>query len=264
MTCKYSGCKRLASVHINDLEAWINISFGTGHAQLLTDMTSNPLYMARHLYMNNEEITDLVIPNSVSRINDYSFTNCISFNSVSTPEDLDYLGKEAFRDCDNLSTVTIGNGLERISYRAFSGCNQLSSVILPASIKMLCNYVFDECNNLMSVTVQSERPPCIIVYEEHHGYYSTHWFDDFTDSTFANGTLYVPVGTKNRYQSDEHGWGRFNIIVEGVPSGIESVEEGHAEELGRYLLDGTKVEEPQKGLNIIRYSDGSTKKVMVK
>ena len=79
----------------------------------------------------------------------------------------------------------------------------------------------------------------------------------------SNATLYVPVGTKWKYQSTG-GWKDFRFIVEGVPSDIESVETGHADELGRYLLDGTKVEGPQKSLNIIKYNDGSTKKVMVK
>ena len=49
------------------------------------------------------------------------------------------------------------------------------------------------------------------------------------------------------------------------PDGIEGVEASEdAVEVARYDLQGRKIAEPQKGINIIRYSDGSTRKVMVK
>ena len=49
------------------------------------------------------------------------------------------------------------------------------------------------------------------------------------------------------------------------PDGIERVEASEeVVEVARYDLQGRKIAEPQKGINIIRYSDGSTRKVMVK
>ncbi|MBR5576473.1 MAG: leucine-rich repeat domain-containing protein, partial [Bacteroidaceae bacterium] len=54
----FMGCSGLTSVHISDIAAWCNIEFSR------TD--SNPLYYAHYLYLNGEEVKDLVIPNSVT------------------------------------------------------------------------------------------------------------------------------------------------------------------------------------------------------
>ena len=56
----FFGCSNLTSVHISDLAAWCKIEFGGDY--------SNPLYYAHHLYLNGEEIKDLVIPNSVTSV----------------------------------------------------------------------------------------------------------------------------------------------------------------------------------------------------
>ena len=47
-------------------------------------------------------------------------------------------------------------------------------------------------------------------------------------------------------------------------TGIDGVEAaGSNEEVARYTLDGRKLSAPQKGVNIVKYADGSTKKVVV-
>ena len=81
----------MTSVNITDIEAWCRIAFGNDYA--------NPLSFAHHLYLNGEEIKDLVIPNSVSSIGNY-----------------------AFFDCDGLTSVTIPNSVTSIGDGAFSGC----------------------------------------------------------------------------------------------------------------------------------------------
>ena len=49
------------------------------------------------------------------------------------------------------------------------------------------------------------------------------------------------------------------------PDGIEEVKASEdAVEIARYDLQGRKIAKPQKGINIIRYSDGTTRKVLVK
>ena len=70
----FSYCKGLTRVNITDLEAWCNISFN--------DYNGNPCYYAHHLYLNDEEITDLVIPNSVTSIGNNAFRGCSGLTSV--------------------------------------------------------------------------------------------------------------------------------------------------------------------------------------
>ena len=70
----FSGCSALTSVHISDIAAWCNIDFEYN--------TSNPLFYAHHLYMDGEEVKDLVIPNSVESIGAYAFFGCSGLTSV--------------------------------------------------------------------------------------------------------------------------------------------------------------------------------------
>ena len=90
-------CHSLTSVYITDIAAWCNISFGTND--------SNPLYCAGNLYLNNELVTDLIIPDGTTKIGSY-----------------------AFRNYDLLTSVTIGNGVTSIGDYAFQICSSLKEV----------------------------------------------------------------------------------------------------------------------------------------
>ncbi|GAB6975850.1 hypothetical protein [Prevotella falsenii] len=50
------------------------------------------------------------------------------------------------------------------------------------------------------------------------------------------------------------------------PTGVEGISEnkGEPKEVARYTIDGRKISAPQHGLNIVKMSDGSTVKVLVK
>jgi hypothetical protein len=140
----FSGCSGLKRVDITDLEAWLNISFKSN--------TSNPLYYAKHLYLNGELVTDIVIPNTLTVINDYAFYGWKSITSVTIPESITSIGKYAFANCTSLKTVNIsGNGTSLGDY-IFSGCASLESVILPDNISSIGNYAFNGCKALTAIT----------------------------------------------------------------------------------------------------------------
>ena len=74
----FYGCSGLTKVEISDLAAWCRIKFELYRpGVIMYDPYSNPLYYANHLYLNGEEIKDLVIPNSVISIGSYAFYDCI-------------------------------------------------------------------------------------------------------------------------------------------------------------------------------------------
>jgi len=102
------------------LASWCNIDFYNKYA--------NPLYYAKHLYLNGEEVTELVIPNGVTSIGDYAFYNCDSFTSIIIPEGVTSIGDSAFAYCDNISSITIPSSVTSIGYKAFYGCTILRSV----------------------------------------------------------------------------------------------------------------------------------------
>lgn len=138
----YSG---LESVHISSLEAWCNINF--------TDRTANPMNAAQSLILNGEVIKDLVIPESISEIKNYAFTDCGEFTSVTIPESVTTIGAGAFRACTSLPMVTIPNSVTTIGAGAFDSCSGMTNVILPNSITSIENYLFYNCYGLKSVTI---------------------------------------------------------------------------------------------------------------
>lgn len=93
----FDGCTGLTTVNISDLEAWCKIDFGW--------MNSNPLNLAHHLFLNGEEIKDLVLPNSVTSIGDRAFSGCTGLTSLSIPNSVTTIGQQAFSLCYNLSSV---------------------------------------------------------------------------------------------------------------------------------------------------------------
>ena len=88
----FVGCKSLSDVHISDISKWCAVLFGNEY--------SNPLCYAKNLYVNGELVTELCIPNGVTRINAYAFDGYCKLTSVSIPESVLEIGAFAFRGYD--------------------------------------------------------------------------------------------------------------------------------------------------------------------
>ncbi len=101
----FNGCTGLTSVHISDLAAWCGILFE--HDRYTTFYGSNPLRFAGHLYINNNEITELVIPDAVTMIGAFAFYGCTGLTSIAIPNTVTSIGGGAFEGCKNLNKVTI-------------------------------------------------------------------------------------------------------------------------------------------------------------
>ena len=116
----FNRCENLNSVYISDIKAWCNISF--------SDYYGNPLYLAENLYLNNELVVNLEIPNTVTEIKPYVFFGCRSLESLIISNGVERIGRNAFVNCSGLTNVTIPNSVTSIDVYAFSGCGSLSSV----------------------------------------------------------------------------------------------------------------------------------------
>lgn len=84
----------------------------------------------------------------------------------------------------------------------------------------------------------------------------------FEEYTQSQCTLYVPEGSMYNYKRLEE-WNAFNHIVEFSPTGIDGVHSSaERREVERYDTSGRRLTSPTKGLNIVRFNDGTTRKVM--
>lgn len=113
----FEMCENLNSVHISDIEAWCRIRFKY--------KTSNPLMYAQKLYCNEEIVTHLTIPASITDISNYAFFNCLQLNTIEISQGVKTVGNSAFENCTDLSSVKIANSVEKIGENAFKGCNSL-------------------------------------------------------------------------------------------------------------------------------------------
>lgn len=109
------------------------------------------------------------------------------------------------------------------------------------------DYAFEGCSGLTSIYVYAEKVPKIGIYV-------------FEGVDAKKCTLYVPMGTYDDYWLSD--FGNFENIVEFDATGIDKTTiSTDVEEVARYSVNGQRLSAPTKGLNIVKYSDGSVKKV---
>ena len=121
----FYSCTGLKEVHISSVEKWCNIDFAS-NVYYGRD-TANPLYYAHNLYLNDEKVTDLVIPDSVTNIGDNAFVGCTGLKSVTVPESVEFIGRYAFSACsDDLLMIT--DNLTAYNYARSNGINLKTSL----------------------------------------------------------------------------------------------------------------------------------------
>ena len=170
----FYGCTSLEGVYITDIAAWCNIRFSY--------TSSNPLRYAGKLYLNNELITELIIPDNVTSIGNYAFYGCTSIESVSIPNSVTRIKMYAFSDCSSLQSVTLGEGISLyyISGNAFSDCTSLKSLTVQGTITSIHSQAFQNCTSLMNVYITDLDAWNAITFE-----------DDTANPLYYGATLYL-------------------------------------------------------------------------
>lgn len=141
----FSRSSNLTSVYIADLSMWCKTKFGNNE--------SSPFAFAQHIYINGEEVKDLVIPTGVTSIPDYAFYDCGCLLSVDISDGVTSIGKESFMWCSGLTSVKMANSVTSLDVGAFMNCQNLTSLELSNSLSYISSYDFCGCNSLTSVTI---------------------------------------------------------------------------------------------------------------
>ena len=195
-------------------------------------------------------LTSLTLPAGITEIGYQAFSYCSGLTSLTLPAGITSISDNAFYGCSGLTSLTLPAGITLIGESAFCGCSGLTSLTLPAGITEIGSSAFSYCSGLTSIYVYSEKVPKI-------------GSDVFYYVDKKKCTVYVPKGTYADYRSSNFGY--FENIVEFDPTGIDKTTTStDVEEVSRYSADGQRLAVPVKGLNIVKYSDGSARKVVVK
>lgn len=283
------GYLNVDTLVVKDLYSFLQIDFKSENFfSFKYDETAKCL-----LFDNDKIVTDLVYPEGITTIG-YAITDCNSIEYVKIPQSVKEIDGAAFSGCTNLKTVEMHDDISVIGRAAFESTNiqniklpayleiieerlfrnsAIKSIVIPNKVTKVSAYAFFHCNSLSSVTIPENVTEIISSAFDTESLLTVISMiaapkdigdEAFTKNTYMNATLYVPVGSKEKYKAAK-GWKNFVFIEEGVPTDINTIgRNDNSIEIKRYSLNGQQLTKPSKGINIIKMSDGTSKKIIVK
>ena len=232
----FYGCTSLAGVTIADRETELKLG-SNGSNPMFSSCPLKSVYIGGNItygttandgyspFYRNTSLETVRITDKETEISENEFYGCTSLKSVSMGDGIDTIGRYAFSGCSALESFSFGTGLKSIGDEAFSDCTGMKKLVSKTAVPPVCgSQALDDINK---------------------------W----------ECTLYVPQASLEDYKSAAQ-WKEFFFLetgIKNVPNTSSSATESE-----RYSTDGTRLASPQKGINIIRMSDGTVKKVLVK
>lgn len=129
----------IVEVYISDLEAWCKIKFA--------GYRSNPLNADASLILNGVRQRELVIPESITDINNYAFAGCSSISKIVFHDKVKSIGEHAFYGCLGMSSIQIPASIDSLGVGAFSRCLNLWSIKVDQNNKKYDSR--NDCNAIM-------------------------------------------------------------------------------------------------------------------
>jgi len=169
----FALCRNLKDVYITDISAWCNIDFEA--------LDANPIYFAKKFYLNNELVTNLIIPEGTKVIKDYAFFGCDSLNGVFIPSSVITIGNQAFGNCNKINNVYITDisawcnlefktPYDNPSYFAenlYVKSELVTELVIPESVTEIKPYAFYGFDCLTSLIISEN---CISIGEQAFAY----------------------------------------------------------------------------------------------
>lgn len=228
----FKDCIQLKSIYISDLSKFCRLKKSGSY--------TSPFCYASDLYLNNQLITNLIIPEDVEYIGS-TFSGCQSIQSVTISKNVLRISESAFNNCKNITSIiwnakkckgypwgnggvynrvgvlatqiksfSFGSDVEEIPANLCRGFVNLTTLALPSSVKKIGNNAFSECTNLNDVYITDLSAYCNIEFEKEariNGYYVSQESDNRIKHKknvqyyFHNGTL--PLYYANLYLNNE-------------------------------------------------------------
>ena len=220
------------------------------------------------------------IPNSVTSLGDACFFGCSNLTAITIPNSVTRLGDGCFAGCSSLTAITIPNSVTSLGTGCFAYCSSLERMVvdaanpvydsredcnaiihtstneliagcknshIPNSVTSLVYGCFWDCSSLTAIYMLPSTPPS-------RGY-------GMFDNTPLEKVYVVDEDAKTAYQAQAP-WSEYEIVV--MPTDIEEVgtDKTAPTIVGYYDLNGKLINGKQRGAVIVRYSDGTTRKML--
>lgn len=246
----FLGCSSLKSMKLPIGITEIKSGLLSGCTNLTSiDIPYTTEEIGHNAFSKCTSLKSIELPYSLNNMGISVFYGCTALTSVTIPKNIRYISDYTFSYCTGLKSLTLQEGTTDIYDYAFTGCTLLTTITLPSTLGTICDAAFGGCNSLESIYAFNPRGIGI----------KGKPFEEYTQSQC---TLYVPEGSMDNYKRGEE-WNAFNHIVEFSPTGIDGVHSAaERREVERYDTSGRRLTSPTKGLNIVRFNDGTTRKVM--
>ena len=181
----FSGCWSLTSISVDSENAKYD---SRDNCNAIIETATNTLVAG---------CTNTVIPESVTTIGKHGMEQR-GITTFTIPGNVETIEEYGFQNCYRLVSLVISEGVKTIGRMGFASC-VLQNLILPSTIEYIGSGAFGS-NKFSSVTIYAEDVPQTEV-------------DVFKYSNLDNATLFVPYGTKSKYEQAD-GWKEFKNIVE--------------------------------------------------
>ena len=160
-----------------------------------------------------KEITELVIPSGITKIEEGAFVGLKNLKTLVLPESVVEVENNAFQGCTSLETVVLGKKTTTLGSSAFEGCESLKEIVLPRTIKTVGKNAFAGCSNLTIYTYFEDEPSgfdaewnpdnCKVYLEEQWGQDDTNPERINLLTIIANGAEYKLVDEDEYYEDGE-------------------------------------------------------------
>ena len=166
------------------------------------NIPNNVTSIGNYAFSNCSSLTSINIPSGVTSIGQYAFDTCSALTSVNIPSSITSIGQSAFSGCSSLTSVNIPDSVTSIGAGAFAICSSLTSVTIGNGVRSIGNYAFSNCSSLTSVTINRNTPPTL-------GFAA---FNNTNDCP-----IYVPEDRVDAYKSSSY-WSTLASRIQAIPS----------------------------------------------
>lgn len=168
----FKNCSSLTTVHIPSSVIYLSTDLfrGCNSIKSITVSPKNRYYKSEpnkrdgtdHVLFNKNKSMIIAypassrevqydIPDSVTTVSDWTFSECNKLSRISIPDSVTEIGEGAFCNCKHLDELIIPDSVEKIDDCAFRGCEELDRILIPSSVNDLGWGLFDDCSENLIV-----------------------------------------------------------------------------------------------------------------